>query len=145
MNPPEITRALNAFTSMQDVEQLKQLKTLVKVLDRSAINPELYRALFDLYERFPEDDAYGLFSSILHFLETCSKYDQFLIESLRRKPTYVAIRMVDRLVRGGFLQIGEVNLLTLLQVAAKNSGASESARTYAEECLQDHSRGGVDA
>jgi hypothetical protein len=145
MNPPDIARNLNALTSMQDVEQLKQLEALVNLLDRTVITPELYRALFDLYERFPEDDGYGIFSSILHFLETCSRYEQFLIESMRRKPTYTAIRMVDRLVLGGLTQLGEVNLLSLVQAAATSSLASESARVYAQECLQDWSASDADA
>ena len=145
MNSPDIARSLKSLTSVQEVEQLKKLEALVKELNDLVLTPELYQAIFDLYEKFPEDDGYGLFTSILHRLERCSGYEQFLIQSMKRKPTYIAIRMIDRIVVGGFTQIGEVNLLSLVRAAAKNSLASESARVYAQQCVQEWSASDADA
>ena len=133
MSPCEIADGLNQLSSVEDVEQLKLLESLLKDINPSTLTAEQYRALFGLYERFPEQDGFGIFWSITHLLEKSSGYESFLFESVQRQPTEFNLRMVARLINGGFTQIGTVDLPALLKAVATSQSAPESARMWACE------------
>ena len=131
MSPSEIANALNGISSVEDVEQLKSLEALLQLMNPSSLTPEQHRALFGLFERFPEHDGFGIFWSILHMLETSSRYDSFLLESVHRQPTEFNLRMVSRLINSGFTRIGPVDLPSVLKAVSTSQAVSESARKWA--------------
>lgn len=133
MLPHEIADNLNALSSVEDIAQLKLLESLLAELNPTAFTVEQYRALFGLFERFPDHDGYGIFSSIVHLLEKGARYESFLLESVQRLPVEFNLRMVARLINGGFTRIGEVDLAGLLKAVSASPSVSESARSWACE------------
>ncbi len=133
MSPSEIADGINSITSVEEIGQLNLLEELLKEMSPSNLSSEQYSALFGLYERFSEQDGLGLFWSILHMLEKSSRYEQYLLVSVQRKPTEFNLRMVARLIKGGFTQIGDVDLPRLLKTVSKNQAVSESASSWACE------------
>lgn len=60
-------------------------------------NPEFgINTLFGVFERYPTEDGYGVFFTILHGLETLD-YEQCLYNSLLDKPSYMGINMLKRI------------------------------------------------
>jgi hypothetical protein len=136
MSTREIAKSLNELSSVEDVAQLKLLESLLAELNPSSLTAEQYRALFGLFERFPTHDGHGIFWSIVHLLEKSSRYESFLLESVRRQSAEFNLLMVARFINGGFTQIGDVNLPELLKTVSTSPNASESARAWAREFIR---------
>ena len=56
-------------------------------------------AIFNLFERFPEDDGAGVFWSALHGMESVGHYEVKLRQYFRRWPNMMNKIMLDRLSR----------------------------------------------
>jgi hypothetical protein len=136
MEPSKIEHGLNQLSSMEDGEQLRQLELLIAAITPSLATPELCRALFGIFERFPDHDGYGGFWTILHLLEKCPDYEQHLLDSVRRQPTEFNLCMVNRMINGGISRIGSVELIDLLTSVAEDAHASKDARRLAQDFLQ---------
>jgi hypothetical protein len=136
MEPSQISRGLNQLSSMEDEEQLRQLELLIAAIVPSSVTPELYRALFGIFERFPDHDGYGGFWTILHLLEKCPGYERHLLDSVHRRPAEFNLLMVNRMINGGRSRIGSVELIDLLRSVAEDAHASQRARSEAQHFLQ---------
>lgn len=137
-----LAQALKSFTSPHDEAQLRQLDETVSSLRRENCGPDEFRELLGVFERFPEDDGYGIFWSIVHFLETCSGYEPLLIESVSRVPTEFNVLMVNRLINGNVLEVDGQSLLSVLASLASNPAASSSARRSAQGFLEYQAKHG---
>ena len=81
----------------------------------SSPDPTLYyHAMFNLFERFPEDDGSGVFWSALHGMEAVGGYEDLLLQYYRRWPSLMTKTMLRRLMNGGTTRIGNVPIATLL-------------------------------
>lgn len=81
----------------------------------SSPDPKLYyHAIFNLFERFPEDDGGGVFWSALHGMEAVGGYEEFLLQYLRRWPSLMTRTMLMRMMNGGETQIGKTPIASLL-------------------------------
>jgi len=69
MEPSKIAHGLNALSCPEDEEQLRRLELLIATIAPSSAAPELCRARFGIFERFPDHDDYGTLRSILHLLD----------------------------------------------------------------------------
>jgi hypothetical protein len=136
MEASKVAQSLNGVSSLDDEAQLQQFQSLVDAIAPSSLTPELYRALFGVFERFPEHDGYGIFWSMVHLLEKCSRYESYLIESIRRRATQFNLLMINRLINGGFTKVGDVELVPLLTRVAEDPNALASARASAQSLLQ---------
>lgn len=58
---------------------------------------EYYDAIFNLFERFPEDDGAGVFWSALHSMEAIGNYESKLRQYWRRWPNLMNRIMMKRL------------------------------------------------
>jgi hypothetical protein len=125
-----------SLTSLDDEAQLRDLQALLDSLSPSSITPDVYRALFRVFERFPEHDGFGVCWTIVHLLEKCSGYEQYLLESVNRNAAEFNLTMVNRLINGGFEKIGPTSLTLVLTDVANNEGASASARAQATRFLE---------
>ncbi len=67
------------------------------------------KALFGIFERYPEDDGNGVFWTILHGLERLPNYEPALVSSVRRQPTEFNVLMVNRILNTGQESIGGVS------------------------------------
>ena len=87
----EADRALQAVRtccSVRTSAALNDLHTAVDVLFGAGVPAGTTEALFGLLERFPDDDGFGLFWSIVHRLETQPDCGSELAASVRRWPTH---------------------------------------------------------
>jgi hypothetical protein len=132
--PPRLVERLDAITSVHDVEQLRLLEEIVKSIEPVSLAPSDCAALFRLFERFPDEDAFGLFFSLLHRLERSPGYEAELIRSVDRNPVEFNLEMVARMVRGGVTHYRLTNLVELLRSIAQ-SAANSAARQYAANAL----------
>src|ERR1700722_10852575 len=121
-----IINEVNAITSTDDEKQLWQLGY---ALERFFELPDAANHLevwFRLFERFPEDDGYESFWSILHAIEAQKDYEQLVVESVQRKPTRFPVLMLNRMVNAGQKYVGKVDILRLLEDVATDAKCLKS-------------------
>jgi hypothetical protein len=139
-----LIETLKGFTSPQDEKQLRLLDDTVAAINPEDCGQEEFRALLDVFERFPDEDGFGVFWSIVHSLEACTGYESALIESVTRMPVEFNILMVNRLINGGITQVNGHSLLSVLTSVTSHpsatSSAKESAQDFVEYQMKVHER-----
>ena len=130
-----ISDALISFKDPQDEDQLDQLEDLIRLATPEQCGAEVLRSLFSVFERFPEEDGYGVFWSILHLLESCNGCNEALIESVERAPVEFNLRMVNRLLNSGIKQVDGRSLIQLLTNVAEDPDVQPSIRNTANGYL----------
>jgi hypothetical protein len=131
-----LIQAVERFTKPHDETQLRQLEEAVGAARPEDCGQPDFRALLGVFERFPEDDGYGIFWSIVHYLEACAGYESALIESVTRSPVEFNLLMVNRLINGGVTEIEGQALLSVLASVASNPAALRSARKSANGFIE---------
>jgi hypothetical protein len=111
------------FDNPEDEGQLKQLDDLVTALDADILNRNDVGQLLGVFERFPDDDGFGVFWQILHLLEQAGGYESALVDSVRRSPGEFNLTMINRLLNGGIAIVGTQSLLSLLEEVARTEQA----------------------
>ena len=135
MTAPTLVQRLNAITSVREVAQLQELEAAVCLMDSDALTESECEAIYRLFERFPDDDAFGAFFSLLHKLEAHNGYETELLKSVNRRATEFNIEMVARIIRGGTNVVSGTNLMSVLQHVAQSGGTLPTSRKYAVETL----------
>ena len=138
-----LTHALAQFTDPQDAEQLRMLDELINQVAPEQCGEEELRSLFYVFERFPEEDGYGVFWSILHLLEACNGCDEALVESVKRKPVEFNLLMVNRLLNSGISTVNGESLMQLLTCIAESEDTAPSTRRSANGFLAHLAAGGT--
>lgn len=89
--------------------------------------------LLSVFERYPEEEGFGVVWGVLHGLEALPNYETELLRSLSRQPSEFGVRMVGRLLNAGTTEVGGISLLkTLRELAATASSPRirETARGF---------------
>jgi hypothetical protein len=73
-----------------------------------------YHAIFNLFERFPNDDGAGVFWSALHGMESVGAYEDLLLQYFRRCPSLMTKTMLRRLQNSGQSHTRNIAISTLL-------------------------------
>ena len=136
---------LASISSMHDVPQLQALEEALKSLLPDTMDDEDRIGLLRLFERFPEDDGYGAFSSIISLLEKAGGYEPLLIESVNRRATEFNLRMIARILNAGITHIGATDLLSVLRRVADYSESPKSAAEWAKIFISQAPSSGKDA
>jgi hypothetical protein len=126
----EILELVKAVDQLQSVDG-EDLELLQKVADRYFAQSDASQHLdvwFRLYERFPDDDGYGVFWTILHGIESQAGSGDSVVRSVQRAPTHFSLLMVNRMLNGGTSSVNGTNLLELLNHVASNEQISPSVR-----------------
>ncbi len=76
--------AISGLSSVDDAVQLQVLETALDTLFQSPLTERSLETLFRLFERFPNDDGYGIFWTMLHGIEDQPSYAPLLKASVRR-------------------------------------------------------------
>jgi hypothetical protein len=139
----EITAAVQAITSLTDDDELKRLDGLA--IDYAGLpKPHAEAGLgiwFGLYERFPDDDGFGVCWSILHMIESHHPVsDRFVVASVQRKPTEFPVMMVNRILNAGTKTVGDVDLLALLQSVVDDACHPDIIRETARGFVEHQKR-----
>jgi hypothetical protein len=134
----QIVIAIDSLTTLDSAEDLTRLQELVDLYFTQPEAGDFLEVWFQLYERFPVDNSNGIFWSILHGIETYHpNSDRLVVSSVRRQPSEFPVMMVNRLLNAGIQQVGEVNLLELLDLVATNRDCSQLIRENAKNFLVD--------
>ena len=123
------------FTEPHSVQQLGALEEAIENTDRTRLTKEDVEAIFDLFERFPDDDGYGIFSWFMHAIEATGGYEANLLESVARRPGGFNVRMVVRFLNAGVTHLAGNDLVALVQTLAARTDISVRARDEAKSCF----------
>lgn len=132
----DVVAALASITDPNDEAQLFTLELGLRSLPQVARPEVAVPGLLAVFERFPWDDGYGTFWSILHALERLPSYEPQLVESVRRSPGEFNLLMVQRLRNYGVEHVNGTCLADLLGEIADGAAshrARERARTLLEQ------------
>jgi hypothetical protein len=76
----------------------RSLDKLLEELWGAGVSQQALPTLFEIFERFPNDDGAGVFWSIVHGIEALDyDYEAGLRESIERQPSEMAKIMLNRL------------------------------------------------
>jgi hypothetical protein len=132
----QLVESLEQFQSPRDEDQLRLLeRTIASVRPQDCGEPE-FRALLSVFERFPAEDGFGVFWSIVHFLEACEGYEPALLESVRVAPTEFNVLMVNRILNAGIAQVAGESLLSVLNGVASDEAAPDDVRESARDFIE---------
>ena len=101
-----------------------------------ACGPAEVRALLGVFERFPEEDGYGIFWGIVHALEACPGYETEVIESVRRKPCEFNVLLIVRMLSSGITVVDGTPLDVVLRSVQSSAAATAQAVEDAMTCLE---------
>jgi hypothetical protein len=91
---------------------------------------------FRLYERFPSSDGEGVFWTILHRIEALPGYARLVVASVRRKPAFMPVLLINRLLNGGISSVDGVDLPGLLGAVAADERCPATVREAAKGYLE---------
>ena len=131
--------AVNGFSGQASDDCLALDKVLSEATGLPA-RPELDDAIFNLLERFPGEDGYGVYWRIIHGLEERGGYEQALLQSVQRKPVFFNVLMLTRMMNAGLRLCSGVLIARLLHVVAA-SAADDDVRQDAADCLARYEQG----
>jgi len=92
--------------------------------------------MLSLFERFPEQDGYGVFWGIIHVLEACEGYESELLASVQRKPCEFNVLMINRLLNAGVVEVEGRSLEGVLRSVLENAAATPQALHDAQHYLE---------
>lgn len=132
----DIAARLRAISDPESQAQVAELQRILEELAPHIASRACCEALLDLFERFPESDALGVFWDIVHYLEASADYEPQLLESLHRQPSEFGVVMLNRLINGGITTIGGTPLIELLVRLATDPQNPASVRKTACNALR---------
>ncbi|MCC3156803.1 hypothetical protein LJ737_06120 [Hymenobacter sp. 15J16-1T3B] len=91
--------------------------------------------LFDLFERFPDEDN-EVFWGVMHGLEDLDDYESALLESIQRQPSSMGLIMVNRMLNADKPVVDDTSLLELLHRVASDTSIKEVIREYAQDFIK---------
>jgi hypothetical protein len=135
MSYANLQASVQCFTDPESESDLKELDLILQSLDSTAVSETDLDALFGIFERFPEHDGFGVFWSIVHFLEACKEHEPALLRSVARKPVPFNLMMINRIINGGGGLSGKISLIRLLEQVRDDPSATESAQAAARDFI----------
>ena len=131
----ETASALEAFEGQQSGD-LMALDALIAEAVALEPDTDVDRALFGIFERFPQEDGRGVYWAIVHGLEDRGGYEQALLDSVRRSPSPFALTMLNRISNDGQADCAGVSIASILTEVASSARVSPEVRQEAAEFLE---------
>ena len=114
------------FTAPEDPSQLKTLEDCLAKIFTAPLSQEDKAALLEVFERYPEDDGFGVFWSIVHGLEHVNTYETELVASVRRCPNLFNTLMLNRMLNAGITTAAGESIDKLFREVLAHHSASAS-------------------
>lgn len=128
-------KRLGALTNVDTDDYMEsRLYELCELVENDPDSSLVIPHIFAFFEAHPEAD-FGAPGPLVHFLEKQPDYEEYLMESIARKPTAPPIWMINRILTITTLPERRTTLLNLLQSVLTNLNADEYARDQAENYL----------
>jgi hypothetical protein len=137
--------ALGAFEAgPNDDHAVSDLYEITDSFDRLPDKARVVPSMFSVIERCGEADL-GSPGPLVHCIESLG-YEQYLpqlVDSVRRKPTYLNVWMVNRILNAAIPDHHRQQILGLLRGVSTNPAASASVAEQANGLLQHQARRGL--
>jgi len=130
-----IAAGIDAISSVDDIDQLRSLEELISRFFRLPRQAGDLAVWFRLFERFPEDDGYEIFWTILHGIEAVPGVERLVVESVLRRPSRFPVQMLNRMLNAGTTQVDGTSVMSLLESVVSNPASAESVRDDAQEFI----------
>lgn len=130
-----IVQTLGQFSDPQSEAQLKALDAAVQAIKPDECGEAEFRAMLHVFERFPDDDGFGIFWGLVHALEACSGYESEMLASVARKPCEFNVLLVNRLLNAGITDVDGVSLEGVLSSVMESNAATPGVRQDAERYI----------
>jgi hypothetical protein len=140
----EVVIALDSLRTVDEVDDLEALEAGIEAFFDKPDAESHLDVWFRLFERFPEEDAYEIFWTIVHALENYESSESLVISSVRRKPARFPLLMVNRLLNDNRKSVDGVDLLDVLREVSENPLVVDSVRANAVGYLEHQNTKGVD-
>jgi hypothetical protein len=137
---PELLAQLDLITDAKDPQQLRLLGQVLPMLRPESCGANEFQTLLGVLERFPLDDGFESFWSIVHFLEACEGYEPYLVASVLRNPADLTLTMLNRLLNAGSTQCGDTSYAAILESVAANTTFVPELRSRAVKFLEYQQR-----
>ena len=131
-----LTTAVDHFANATDEAQLRELEENLSKFVPACCGEAEFRSLLGVFERFPDEDGFEVFWSIVHLIEACNGYELFLVQSVLRKPSEFNVVMINRLINGGVTSVEGQSLFAVLASVGSNKVASPRATELAKHLLE---------
>tara|TARA_B100001105_G_C22394030_1_gene445811 strand:- start:1582 stop:2007 length:426 start_codon:yes stop_codon:yes gene_type:complete len=137
----ELTGALRAFRDPRNERQLQLLERSLTSCDPKNLSPTEQRAMLGVFERFPEEDGFGTFWTILHTLEASLGYEPLLMQSAHKHPARFNMLMIQRLLAAGVAEVEGSSLLGVLIEVSQNPLAAAEVKADVSHFLKSQGSG----
>lgn len=103
-------------------------------------NPELgLNAMLSIYERYPDEDN-DILWGMLHGIEEIKDYETKIIESIKRKPSFFGVLIINRMLNDGVTTIDNIKLIDILNKVIDNPSSTDYIKQKAIRFLERHSK-----
>jgi hypothetical protein len=101
--------------------------------------PELgLESMISIFEKYPNEDN-DILWGMLHGIEDIANYEMKVIESVKRKPSFFGVLMINRMLNAGTYCIKNIDLINILRLSTVNPAATDYVKEQAERFLERHS------
>ena len=136
LNCTEFIQALGNLQPADDDCSLEStLYDLVETIEKSEDPTPVFPYIFKFIEKYPEAE-FGSPGALVHFAEQYPVYEQFLFESLRIKPTYLTLWMLNRILNAEPEGSRRDELMALLKNSITHPEAGSLAKSEADDFYQ---------
>ncbi len=97
--------------------------------------------MLGVFERFPEEDGFGTFWTILHTLEASLGYEPLLMQSAHKHPARFNMLMIQRLLAAGVAEVEGSSLLGVLIEVSQNPLAAAEVKADVSHFLKSQGSG----
>lgn len=124
---------------LHDIEQFQPTKEgnwlalndLLQELWTEELPKEALSPLFQLLERFPNDESAGVLWGVLHGIEAYPEYETELVDSLQRHPTDLTVTMAGRIANSGQQLIAGQPIASIYQSILNHAKANADTKENA--------------
>lgn len=129
----ELLQKLENLVGSDDFEA--ESEEIIDQLQEAGAGDEIIPLLLQIIERHPTAD-FGMPGAMVHFMEAFDpEYEEYLIESLKRRPTVHTVWMLNRCIN---VHAHKERFLNLLRETAMHPDAEQEVRRSALELWEYH-------
>lgn len=123
-----ICEEIEALASVADENSVARLVSLTDDFFQQANAEGRLEVWFRFFERFPEEDGFETFWSILHGIERLPGYETLVVGSVERRVSQFPVLMINRVINGGITTVEGMDLISLLEAVAESPSVLPSVR-----------------
>lgn len=133
----EITiRKIEGYTPQG--EDWYELEDILEELYASQ-KPELgLDSMISIFEKYPNEDNDALWG-MLHGIEDIENYEMKIIESVKRKPSFFGVLMINRMLNARAYHIKNIDLINILRLSTVHPAATDYVKEQAKRFFERHS------